>query len=363
MSNRPNPNSRSHTGEKGFTILEVLVTMTIFLVVSGSIFGLLKVAQQSRTAVTNNVHLTKSLRLGLNLIGRDTYNAGHGYPLDENAVILRDDRIRTLLGVPVDINTDQDKAPPIIAGNNITLNTFNTTANVRTDQVTFLFKDGSFNLVGPTPDRQVSQTLTVNALTAGSNVDELTLAAGKTALCRINDIYLITGANGAFTLGMVTGINAGANKLLLGNGDVLGLNNPVSSPQGEVRFIIPRAIQRVKMVTYFVTADGTLTRREFGNAPPPGAPVSGYVDEPIVYGVEDFQIKYVMDDGTLLDNPSAGVDGIAGNADDDETFLAKIRQVRVTISAKTTELDARGLPVQATQTATFATRNLGYEAN
>ncbi len=353
MTKTSNPNG----GEAGLTIIEVLVAMTIFLVITGSIFGLMQVAQTSRTAVTNNVQLTKSLRLGLNLIGRDTYNAGLGYPLDENRVILQDNKIQTLLGVPVDVNTAVDTVPPIIAGNNITLSTFNTTPNTRTDQVTFMFKDVSFNLVGTAP-RQVSQTINVTGLTAGSGVDQLTLPAGETTKCNVNDIFLVLGDT-SYTLGMATSI--AGNRLNFAYGDVLGLNNPVAG--GEMRSITPKAIVRIKMITYFVTADGVLTRREFGNIAPPGLPGVGYVDEPLVYGVEDFQIHYVMDDGSLVDNPSAGPDGIAGTTDDDQATLANVRQVRFTIDAKTTELDARGVPVTARQTATFATRNLGYEAN
>jgi hypothetical protein len=357
MTRTPDRKSRSNNGEAGLTIIEVLVAMTVFIVITGSIFGLLQVAQVSRRSVSNNVQLTKSLRLGLNLIGRDTYNAGLGYPLDENTVILRDNAIQNLIGVPVDVNTSVDNVPPVIAGNNITLSTFNTTPNTRTDQVTFLFKDVSFNLVGTAP-RQVSQTINVNSITAGSGVDDLNLPAGEAAKCRVNDIFLIQGDT-SYTLGMVTAV--AGNKISFANGDVLGLNNAVSG--GQLRSITPKAIVRVKMITYFVTPDGILTRREFGNVPSPGLPATGYVDEPLVYGVEDFQIKYVMDDGSLVDNPSAGPDGIAGNADDDQTVLANIRQVRITIKAKTTELDARGAPVSASQSATFATRNLGYEAN
>ena len=70
-----------------------------------------------------------------------------------------------------------------------------------------------------------------------------------------------------------------------------------------------------------------------------------------------------MDTGTEVNNPAAGPDGIAGNADDDQAALAAVRQVRVTIRARTTELDARGQPVAVTESATFSTRNLGYDAS
>jgi hypothetical protein len=123
-------------------------------------------------------------------------------------------------------------------------------------------------------------------------------------------------------------------------------------------------MQRVKMITYYVTPEGVLTRREFGNVPPipPALPV-GFVDEPLVYGVEDFQIRYVMDDGTISDNPSAGSDGIAGNGDDNAANLAAVRQVRFTISTRSIELNSIGQPYRETMTSTFSTRNLGYDAN
>ena len=108
---------------------------------------------------------------------------------------------------------------------------------------------------------------------------------------------------------------------------------------------------RIKMGTYFVAADGTLTRREFANVTP--AVVS--VDEPLVYNVDDFQIKYIMDDGTVTDNPSAGPDGIAGTADDVQSNLAAVRQIRYTVSVRSTELNSSGQPYRETMTATFGT--------
>ncbi len=78
----------SRPGEQGFSMLELVVAMVIFLVVTGSIFGVLQVAQRSRSTVNMEVQMTKSVRLGLNLVGRDTYNAGYGYPL-KNSVVIR----------------------------------------------------------------------------------------------------------------------------------------------------------------------------------------------------------------------------------------------------------------------------------
>lgn len=338
----------------GFSLIELIVSMAIFLIISASVFGLLQLARQSKSVVNENSALNKNVRLALSIVGRDTYNAGFGYPL-RNTVVLPDNRLSTLLGIPNDSNTSRDTIAPIIAGNNITLNTYNTAANVRTDQVTLLFKDVSFNLVGG-----VSQPLSINAATtSGTGIDEIIPISGSNTLCRVNDLYLISGNTGS-TLGVSTALS-GSNIVQFSNGDVLGFNQTGTS--GPLRsIVVPASIQRVRMVTYYVTADGTFTRREYVNVPP-ATPAVGFVDEPLIYGVENFQIQYVMDDGSLSDNPSAGPNGIPGDTDDTPTNLAAVRQVRFNISVRSTELNADNQPFRISQTATFSTRNLGYDVN
>lgn len=341
----------------GFSLLEVVVAMVLFMVVTGSIWGVLQASSLTRGSVNQQVSLAKNVRLGLNVIGRDTYNAGFGYPL-RNTVVLPDNRVGTLIGVPNDPDTSRDTVPPILAGNNITLNTFNPVANTRTDQVTFLFKDSTFNLVGVGANA-VSQPLNINAATTTSGIDNVVPISGSNTACRVNDIYLISGNTGS-TLGMATSLS-GTTAVQFANGDVLGFN--LTGTSGPLRSItVPASMQRVKMITYFVAADGTLTRREFGNVPPP-APTVAFVDEPLVYGVENFQIRYVMDNGTLTDNPSAGPDGIAGTADDIQANLAAVRQIRFTINVRSIDLNSAGQPYRETMTSTFSTRNLGYDAN
>jgi prepilin-type N-terminal cleavage/methylation domain-containing protein len=335
----------------GFSLLELTIAMTIFGLVSATVMGLLQVARQTRSVVSENTSLAKNVRLALNLLGRDTYNAGYGYPL-RNTVVLPDNRLTSRLGIPNDVDTSRDVAPPIMAGNDITLNTWNTATGVRTDQVTFFFKDTTFNLVNG-----VSQPLNINAATTTSTgIDEVVPISGSNAACRVNDIYLVTGNTGS-TLSIATAL-VGTNTIQFSNGDVLGFN--LTGSTGPLRSIIPPAsIQRVKMVTYFVTADGTLTRREYANT----TTAVSHVDEPLVYGVEDFQVQYVMDDGSVSGNPLAGPDGIAGTADDTPANLAAVRQVRFTVSVRSTERNAAGQPYRLSMTSTFSTRNLGYDAN
>lgn len=346
------------SGESGFSMLEVIMAMVIFLGVTASIWGLLQVGVRTRTATTENVHLTKSVRTGLNLIGRDTYNAGLGYPASAT-VIVPDNRISTLLGIPPDVNTTRDMVPPIISGNNITLNTFNQTPGVSTDQVTFLFKDTDFNMVpttAPVNDR-IPQPIGINLVTVGGGNTDMRSSSGSVAMCAVNDLYLATGAAES-RLGVATSMTGG-DSVRFTNGDPLNLN--LGTAADSVSGIAANAaLQKVQMVTYFVTADGTLVRRQYVNR----LPAVNWVDEPLVYGVENFQIQYVMNNGTLSDNPSAGPNQIPGDADDDQANLALVRQVRFTITVRSVETTgANNQFFRETMTATFSTRNMGYEAN
>lgn len=340
--------------DAGFSLIELTVSLAIFLIVSGAVFGLLQVARQSKAIVSENTSLNKNVRLALAIVGRDTYNAGFGYPL-RNTVVLPDNRLSALLGIPNDSNSTRDTIAPIIAGNNITLNTYNTASNIRTDQITLLFKDTTFNPVGG-----VSQPLSISAATTTSTgIDEIVPLSGSNSLCRVNDLYLISGNTGS-TLGVSTALS-GSNIVQFSNGDVLGFNQTGST--GPLRsIVVPASIQRIRMITYFVTSDGTFTRRDYVNVPA-AVPAVGFADEPLIYGVEDLQIQYVMDDGSVSDNPSAGPNGIPGDSDDTPSNLAAVRQVRFTFSVRSTENNAANQPYRFSQTATFSTRNLGYDVN
>ncbi|HQZ97312.1 MAG TPA: prepilin-type N-terminal cleavage/methylation domain-containing protein [Pyrinomonadaceae bacterium] len=339
------------TPESGFSLLELLVSMVIFLVVSAAVWGLLRTAQQSRSAVTEEVQLAKNVRIALSQISRDAFNAGFGYP-SASTVVLPDNRISTALGVPNDFDTSRDTVPPVIAGNNITLSTFATTANTRTDQVTFLYKDNTFNVISG-----VSQPLNINAATTTTGgIDEIVPISGSNAACRVNDVYIVIGNTGS-TLGLSTALS-GTNKIQFSNGDLLGFNQ--TGTTGPLRAIsTPASIQRVRMVTYFVTADGILNRREYANI----TPAVAFVDEPLVYNVENFQIQYIMDNGSITDNPSAGPDGTAGTADDTQSNLAAVRQIRFTVNVRSVEKNSNGQPYTESMTTTVSTRNLGYDAS
>lgn len=338
----PDKIMNGRSGEKGVTIVELIVSMILFMAITGVMLGLLNAAKLSRSTIDNQTQLTKGARMGLNLLGRDTYNAGYGYPVD-SSVRVPDTKLSALLGTPPDANATRDKVPPIIAGDELNVNNFNTTAGTMTDQVTFMFRDMTFNVTSG-----ISEPLNINAVTTdlATGIDEVIPLSGSNAGCNINDVFLVTGNNGS-TIAVVTD-RPGADKLQFSNDDILDFN--LTGATGPLTAIqTPGSMIRVRMVTYFVTADGVLTRREHGNdstlltARP-------FTDSPLVYGVENLQIQYYMDNGDLLDSPPS-------------ENLEKVRQVRFTIGVRTNELGPDGEPIRITQTSTFSTRNIGYDAN
>lgn len=331
---------RRGKGEQGVTIVELIVSMILFMMVTGVVLGLVTAARQSRKTIDNQVQLTKGARLGLNLLGRETYNAGYGYPVD-SSVRIPDGRLSARLGTTPDANATRDPVPPIIAGNDLNVNNYNQAPGTMTDQVTFLFRDNTFNVVSG-----VSRPLNINAVSTNlaTGIDEVVPISGSNAGCRRNDLFLVTGNNGS-ALAVVTGLD-GTDKLQFANSDILNFN--LAGASGPLTAIqTPGSMVKVVMVTYFVTADGVLTRREFANDETAGGP---FVDMPLIYNVENLQIQYSMDDGSLLDDPPTA-------------NLEQVRQVRFTVSIRTNERDPQGAPVQITQTSTFSTRNIGYDAN
>ena len=348
-----NNSCTKHRSQRGFTMLEMMVSTTIFLMASGAMYGLVKIANSSRSATSQRADLMKNMRLALLTIGRDAFNAGYGYP--NAAVTLPDDKVGAILNIPNDVDTTRDLFPAVIAGKEITTNAFTPT---KTDQLTFIFQDPTFNQYA----NAVSQSLPINAPTydATNGLDQIVPVSGNAASCRAKDLMLINGSTSA-TVVVVTAVTSDTVKF--GNGDVLGINSPSSNAANNPmrNITTPAAMRRVALVTYRVLNDGTLVRTLYANDSTTTVAAPSR-DQPLVYGVESLKAEYVLDDGTVTRNPIAGIDNTAGTLDDVPANQNKVRQIRVTLTVRSTEKDASGKPFTITMTSTFDTRNLGYDA-
>lgn len=336
------------SGERGFTIVELMVATVLFLIVTGSIYGLLAISRSDRFTANQRVEVLKSLRSSLNMIGRDALNAGYGYR--KTGALVPDNIVGTRLGIATDYDTVNDSLVAVMTGNAINTNALQPDTTVKTDIVSFIYRDMTFN---------DGNALTVDRIENSSGTILLRIKSPAThANVAVGDLYLVE--SGEAVLANVTGKAGGTanNKLIFAENAAIGINQSYTASPLRTLITYPASMTRVRLVRYSVKNDGTLVRTIYGNN---GSTFEQ--EQPLAYGVMNMQIKYVLEDGTVKDDPIAGTDGIAGTSDDTTPLLAQVRQVTVTLRARSTEIDPRTKkPYEVELSATFSTRNLGYDA-
>ncbi len=78
--------ARTHTKQAGFTLVELMVSMAIFVLLSAAMFGLLNLAQQRSHTESQLLASFEEARLGLDQIVRDVSGAGYP-PLNHFSVV------------------------------------------------------------------------------------------------------------------------------------------------------------------------------------------------------------------------------------------------------------------------------------
>ena len=384
-----NEKLRPSAGAQGFTLVELVVSLVLFLIVTGAIYGLLEVGRIDRNRSSRRSDILKNARIAIQLIGRDALNAGLGY--HRRGAVAPDGFLNTRFGIAADSDTDRDMVTSIMVGDNIFTDTLNTDPAARTDTVVFSSRDLNFNpgppAAGIVPIGEVIE-LTDVSFPGGAPATPRLKAKTATgaAAAQPYDLYLIesdtsqvaimaTAVNGADTIDAQPGDPLGLNQPLNGvgaNGSVLRKCNPPSAAVPPVldencttyiAGLNSATLKRFSMVSYSVGADGTLVRTVFGNNRGGGA--AGQITvQPLAYNVEDLQFEYVLEDGTVTDNPVAGADGLLGTADDDQDAVNRIRQLTVSVRVQSTEADEQTRrPEIITLNATFSTRNMEYDAS
>jgi prepilin-type N-terminal cleavage/methylation domain-containing protein len=333
--------STRREAQAGFSLIELVVGVAIFAVVATAVYGLLEVGRADAFSSTQRVGMLQNVRVAMESVGRDAINAGIGFPRD--GATIPDNKL-TVFGLPADADNEFDRVTPVIAGDGVNSNTLNPTPNTKTDQITFVFQDDTFNNGEPVGLTNIN----------GGQQLRLDKAVSAPAICYQGDLYIVWGASSA--LAMATQVPGGTNNAVdCANSDPLGINQPgANGPLGKLGNTAT-TLYRVAIVSYLVTPDGTLVRRVWGSPTrlagdgvTVASPTQGYFDEPLAFGVEDFQIRYVLaPDGVAVTNPTTAQ-------------RANIRQVQVTITTRSTEKDRQGMHQRTTLTSTFSTRNLVY---
>lgn len=360
--------------EAGIGLLEVMIAAVLFLVISGAIFGLLQVARVDRNRASRRSDTLKNARAAMHLIGRDALNAGLSFHKDGG--FAPDDFLTTRLGLSQDNNTDRDRMTAIIAGNNVFANNLQTPT---TDEISFIYRDMDFN------DAKTVQLSSVAASPSNNTIPRVTLKPSTSQLCgntanpdpcvKVYDLFLIqtdttqvpvmaTAVPSTTTVDFAPGDPLGLNQSLQANGIAASQLRKCVSPS-----IVDNCSTSVLLmkkffwISYRISSDGTLIRTIFGNNNPPATSAEQIREQPLAYGIQDMQIRYVLEDGTVTDDPSAGPDGIRGNGNDTPGDMNLVRQITITLKVQSSEYDEqRRVPETITVTSTFATRNIVYDA-
>jgi prepilin-type N-terminal cleavage/methylation domain-containing protein len=96
--NRTNsdPGSCIRNDQRGFSLLELMIAMVIFLIVTAAIYGLMQVGRIDRNRSSRRSDVMKNARVAIHLIGRDALNAGFGY--HRRGAIAPDNFLSTTFG-------------------------------------------------------------------------------------------------------------------------------------------------------------------------------------------------------------------------------------------------------------------------
>lgn len=357
-----NPNFQNNCpkyAESGFSLLEMMIAMVVFTIVMTAIYGLLQIGNVSRITVNSRGETIKNVRVAVNSVGRDIVNAGLGF--SRVGGIVPDDFVAEHLDTPEDNGKERDLLTAIIAGNNIHESDLSED-DEKNDVVAFAFRDLQFNDGNPLTitDAPISSILN-NSIVLKTNTNEC-------SVCRPFDLYLIESMDGKQAVVMATAI-PDTNTIVLGADDPLNLNQEVLHLSSNDRSILTRCLlgntsncmnynlgvtaKKIYWVSYSVETDGTLVRTTYGNNT--GATAAQQIQKfPLAYGVQNFQVRYLMQDGTISDDPSNG----------NTTPLKMNEVVQVEISV-TVKADGNENGVTNTQllnvTSTFSTRNLKYD--
>jgi prepilin-type N-terminal cleavage/methylation domain-containing protein len=367
-----NAESRATSPNSGFTLLELLVSITIFIVVTGSIYALLELGRSDKNRTSRRGDTQKNARIAMYLFGRDVMNAGLGY--HKTGALVPDDFLNSRLGVPFDPNAIRDTLTSVAAGNNVFTNRY-LPVNQKTDSIMFITRDLDFNA-----GKAVAVSDEVG--TTSNNDVVLQTNAADIANIQNNDLF-IAETKTSQIIGIVTSKNATTNRITVRSGDNLGLNQERNKKDASNKFIgsLLRKctsasdtncttytgtagggilLKKIEMVSYQVANDGTLLRTIYGNNSA-GTTTDQIQQRAIAYGVQNYQIRYHMLDGSILDDPVVGADGVRGTSDDTPTNMNEVRHLSVSLTVSSTETDEAGTAEIIVLNSTLSLRNMGYD--
>jgi len=341
--------------ERGFSLLEVLIAMAVMVVVTGAIFNLMRDSMKTSHAALELSEAQESARTAHEYISRDLVNTGDGLNSINNIRVPQNFVTNYLTRNPI-----TDPATPgiinlglITADNNVPANTLvlgtAPAVNVRaapflTDRITILQMER--------PEIFTPITLAAGALAPATGVAAVSPA--DINRFSVGEIYFITSAVGGIfaTITDRQGVGTPTPTLVFGAGDVFGLNSLGAGGQLDVitaGATLPISICRMKVIHYYIDANGLLMRRVFGvrNA--------GFNESVIAEHVVSLQFRYFLNLRDINGNIVQPTAQLATAQEQVET-----RQVEVTLTVETPHTLQNGQRQTISMTTSASVRNMQF---
>jgi prepilin-type N-terminal cleavage/methylation domain-containing protein len=263
--------------QKGFSLVEVMISMAILLVVIGATLSTLTDALHANEAVTGMADMQDNLRAGMNLMVRDIVQAGSGIPIGGVPIPYTDPANNpTLAPIPLPINRP---SPPLQAYTFPVASVISAitpgyqlgpaSLGQKTDMITVIYADNelAWNSMAPVNNtvnpncvlgKITTTTITFDTTTAGCAPN--TVTNGNVAVLP-GDLLMLTNGQGGNIVEEVTtvagnvvtfGVGIGNDYQLNGqaaaSGTIVQMETPLSAP---VTFPAT-SVTRLWMISYFL---------------------------------------------------------------------------------------------------------------
>lgn len=351
---------KANKNQSGFSLLEMLFAILIFMIAMAAIFGVFRIGLIMRNSINNRSETVASARTAINSVGREAVNAGLGF--SRTGSIVPDDFGEDLFGLRKDGGIVRDLFTGVMAGNELTDSDLSLPGE-KNDLIAFIYRDLNWN---------GGEAFSISDYDQFADIAIFDAGVAGCSVCKPFDLYQVEDADGKQALAIATSVALG-RWIAFDDNDPLDLNRKVdpgaTGQDAQIRSILtPCAtgesedcmnydpqitFKRIFLSSYSVDANGTLVRKTYGNNT--GQPEDEQIQtQELAHNVQHFQVKYLLRNGNKVDDPSAN------NVNQQE--MNEVVQVEIHITIRAEGNDQGVTRVETIDlTSTFSTRNLRYD--
>lgn len=331
--------------QKGFSLVEVMVSLAILSAVMAVTLGALNTALTANEAVTDMADMQDNLRAGMNLMERDIVQAGSGVPLG-GILVPYTNPLNNPNGSPVPLPINRPSPP----GQNYAFPVDSALTSVEpgfslgpvsmgnpTDMITVMFGDNelSWSTMAPINNAPAAPPCAGTVTLTSVTLDTTTAFCQDPRIFNTNvaiqpgDLMMLTNAQGGSVLRYVTSV-AGTT-LNFAAGDPFDINGQAAASgtmtnmatPGSVPIAFPpTSISRIWMVTYFLDITTNPTRPQLMRQ------VNFRQPQAVGQVMENLQVAYDIVSAVATPNPVNARNIIAPDSP------SQIRKINLLLSAR-----------------------------